>query len=116
MKTIQKKNIPASIAAYNKFGLPRTSVDFMLKYTFHYPEQYKDTLVRYYKLYHKPEYFFSLLEMGAFYSKTDDMLYDVIYYKCTPSQLRMCKQIEMSFREAQPEFDLKPYVLVRGVE
>ena len=48
MKTIQKKNIPASIAAYNKFGLPRTSVDFMLKYTKprEYWEKYKDKAIK----------------------------------------------------------------------
>ena len=70
---------------------------------------------RYYLLYWSPEHFFKCLHDGIV--EHFGIKHQVIYYKCTPESIRSCRQLQLSFREAHPDYGIEPYVLVmKGAE
>lgn len=103
----------SAINAMKTFAVPKSSVAFMITSLWQYPEQYRDTLSRYYKVYWSSRYYQGLFNLGQLYNPKDDMMYYVIYNKCTPTDIKHATQVELSFREAQPEYELQAYVLVR---
>ena len=99
--------------AYLKHGVPSTLVSSMMHKFFSYPPEYLDTLSRYYLIYWSPEYFFEQMQNGLLIHQ--DKEYVVVYHKCTPTKLKNARQVALSFRIAQKEYqNLKPIVLVQG--
>lgn len=100
----------ASIEAYKKYKVPRSILRRMLMEYFQFPSLFQDCLSYYNLKYWSPDYFFSLLKSGQIF--TAGFAFHVIYYKCTPAELRSCPQVILSFRAAQPEYNLPAYVLI----
>jgi len=100
----------SAVEALRKYGVSPTVVRYVLQNQAHIAVEQQDLLVRYYLKYWEAEYFFNNLHNGTI---TDEgTVYQVIYKHCTPTKVRCADQVALSFRAAQPEYELESYVII----
>lgn len=101
----------ASIDSYTKYGIPRSEVLSTLQRILHIPASHQHTLQEYKLLYTSPDHFFSQVSGGML--TRHDKPYIVIYHQCNRYEcIYHSGQLMLSYREAQPEYNLPAYVLV----
>lgn len=87
------------------------SIEHELINTWKLSEELKKRVSKYYLLYWTPVYFDAIWNEGIITREGVD--YIVVYHACKPADLRKEKQIALSFRRANKEFNLPAYVLVQ---
>lgn len=65
---------------------------------------------KYYLLYWSPKHFFKKISYGTL--EHHGVEYVVCYHKVTVDACKHARQVALSFRQPQPEYDLPPIVLV----
>lgn len=106
----QSSNL-ASIKSYATYGIHRSEVLSVLQRILHIPASHQHTLQEYKLLYTSPNYLFSQVSGGVL--TRHDKPYIVIYHQCTRYEcMYYSGQLMLSYREAQPEYNLPAYVLV----
>lgn len=101
-----------SIDAYKKYGVRPSVLRFSIYNIFYFPEDYKDCLDKYYIVEQFTNLFLSTMKDGM-YEK-----YQVIYHKTDPTRLLRRQDyttVKLSFRVADPIFNIPPTVLVMEV-
>ncbi len=78
------------------------------------PEQFTFTLKDYFCLQWSGKRFSDKQENGTITLGTESYL--VVYKNCTAVSCMKAEQVRLSFRQAQPEYELCAYVLVKIVE
>lgn len=101
---------PVSISSYKKYGITRQNLNYLMTHFHTFPHEFKDCLSKYYLLYWSGSHFQSQLHEGKL--THDNITYDVIYLGCTPENIKFALQIKVSFRMAQPEFNLRPVAII----
>lgn len=104
----------SAISAYQKHGVNRSVVKFLLTKSFSISSLFRDCFKRYYILYWRAEYFLHRTEGTAGLLTQDGLEYVILYHRTTRGKILhyQRKQVILSFREPQPEFGLPAYVLV----
>lgn len=98
---------------FNKYALADKMRNHM-----HIPDNYLQAL-RVYKIVHDVGNCLRHVVDGQFkYTIIRDAtrMYNVIYHNCTPYNAKRAKEIRLSFRAAQDEFNLEPIVLIEIVQ
>ena len=111
---------PSSIEAYNKYGVAPSNLRYAISNHFIFPDSLKDCLTNYFILEWTSNKFLGELHNGtipAIANKGDTVPteFQVIYHKTDPIQLRVCSYVKLSFRIADPVFNLVPTVLVKEI-
>ena len=106
-----------SIKAYNSYGVAPSNLRFMMNNLFYMPEQYKDCLEGYFIQEWLTEEFLSDIKEGSlpYMGRT----YQIIYHKTDPTKLLRRQEhtsVKLSFRVADPVFNILPTVLVMEVQ
>lgn len=104
------------IEVYQKYGITKKQLASLMINIFHFPHQYRDCLSQYYLLHWAGEHFSNTIEEGTIKLSTDPenaTEYLVVYQGCTPYQAKKAKQLRLSFRKPQNDFQLQAYVIVR---
>ena len=112
-----KRNTLNSIEAYNTYGVSPNHLRFMIQNIFYFPESYDDCLSKYYLTVIETHEFVAHMKEGMYDDSYDS--YQVIYHKTDPTKLLRRQdhtEVKLSFRVAQPEFNLLPTVLVREIQ
>lgn len=109
-----------SVTAYKKYGIQPSKLRFMIQNIFYFPEEYKDCLCKYTYDEYNTKSFLSQMKEGMFIVPEDKATrsYQVIYHKTDPTKLLRRKEhtrVKLSFRVAQPEFNILPTVLVKEI-
>lgn len=99
------------IAAY---GCNKYQLADKMRNNFHIPDEFLGALVTYRVEHFSGREFDKLLFDGMIRLK--DVWFAVIYNKCTPYHAKRALEIRLSFREAKPEFNIEPIVLVQIVQ
>lgn len=99
-----------AIAGYKKHGVLKSTVAYMMLNHFHYPEEFKDTLSKYYIIHWRPKYFREQLCDGILVHQSEE--YIVVYHKLSVGTLGKARMLKLSFRAAAPAYSLPAYVLV----
>lgn len=99
-----------SIRAYRKYGVLRSLVHYQMINHFHYAPRFRDTLKTYFILHWNADFTKDQISDGIISLASGD--YTVIWYKLSPYDLHNQKNLRLSFREAQPEYNLPAYVLI----
>lgn len=107
----------ASVTAHNKFGIPRSSLTYMMQNQFYFDKKYSDCLSSYYIIQWECTHMLSEVREGMLLR--DGIAYQVIYHKTDPTRLRRAStkhaasHVRISFRVAAPEFNIPPVALVK---
>lgn len=107
----------ASVTAHNKFGIPRSSLIYMMQNQFYYDKKYSDCLSSYHILQWECKYLLSEVREGMLYK--EGIAYQVIYHKTDPTRIKRAgnkhatSYVRISFRVAALEFDVPPVALVK---
>jgi hypothetical protein len=103
----------SSHIAYQKYGVPRSLVLHLTSRIFHFPLDYQDTLQSYFILRNSgANILATIADYSGFYRKDD---VDYIPIHNTPrGKILSAPQsyYYLSFREAQPEYNIPAYVLI----
>lgn len=101
----------SSIESYKKFGVPRSEVLHAIS-SYPHISGIDQCLSEYYMLYCTPEHFSANQHAGIYYR--DDRQYVIVYEQSLTRwfALNSHNQLILSFRAAQPEYDLPDYVIV----
>lgn len=94
-----------------KYNVSKSEMHSLLINAFHIPVDIavaacKQYFTRKYKLAARP-----IITEGSINYLTHSYL--VVYHQCTPYSVSRCKQLFYSFRQAQDEFNLPAYVLIK---
>lgn len=112
MDTIDTKI--SSIAAVTKYGIPRSSAIYAADniWSIKWDSSIREAFWHYYLLYWDADFFLSKLQEGTI--KRLDRTFQVIYYRCSPIDIQRHKgkQVAISFRVLQPEYNYHPVALV----
>jgi hypothetical protein len=103
----------SSHIAYQKYGVPRSLLLHLTSRIFHFPLDYQDTLQSYYILRSTgANILATIADYNGFYRKNE---VDYIPIFQTPRGKileNVSSYYYLSFREAQPEYNIPPYVLI----
>ena len=117
-KFINNKGIQfGSITAHNKYGIPRSALTYMMQNQFYFDKAYIDCLSSYYIHQWKCGLFLTTIHEGII--EHWGISYQIIYHKTDPTTIakigKQCPaaRVKLSFRVAQPEFNVQPTVLVK---
>lgn len=108
--------ILSSIVAYDTYGVSPNHLRFMINNLYYFPASYTDCLHNYYLKEVDTHEFLTHIKDGMYNDSDRD--YQVIYHKTDPTKLLRRQDhttVKMSFRVAQPEFNLLPTVLVKEI-
>lgn len=108
--------IPASIEAYNQYGIQPSKLRFMVHNLFYFPEDYKDTLTAYFLRVEDTDIVVDAIEEGML--DWDGTYYQIIYSNTDPTKLLRRKkhtQVKLSFRQVDPVFEIAPTVLIKEI-
>ena len=111
-----KRNINNSIEAYNTYGVSPNHLRFMIQNIFYFPPTYDDCLWKYHLKVIETHEFVAHMKEGMYAEGGRE--YQVIYHKTDPTKLLRRQdhtEVMLSFRVAQPEFNLLPTVLVKEI-
>ena len=106
-----------SIEAYNKYGIQPSKLRFMIQNLFYLPAEYKDCLSLYTTVEQNTVDFLANMNDGIF-KMASSKYYQVIYHNTDPTRLLRRQEhttVKLSFRVAQPEFNIPPTVLVKEI-
>lgn len=110
MNTIIEHNTTAS-KAYLIQGIPKSFIHHLCINNFHFPEEYRDTLIKYNILHWSSEHVFNVMKAGVINDGINDYL--IVWDDCTPFTARKCDSLKLSFRKCRKEFDIPCYVVIR---
>lgn len=102
------------------YGCNKYQLGDKMRNNFHIDDAYLPALVTYFiSHWHSPEFKYALID-GTITRKIKDSdpltTFNVIYHNCTPFAAKRAKELRISFRAAQPEFQLEPIALVQIVD
>lgn len=116
MNTLNTSNL-ASIGSYKKYGVTRSVVHWVLQHdrNLNPRHSFYDCLRRCYILYWKGEYILNQMQAGVI--RKDDISYHVVFAPHLSRGILMRGgnrnyQFSLSFRQAQPGFELPAYVYI----
>jgi len=101
-----------SITAYKTYGVTPSTLRFSMYNIFYFPEDYKDCLYHYQATKIATKDFLDTMMSGMYGN------YQVIYHKTDPTKLLRRQEhttVKLSFRVADPVFNIPPTVLVMEV-
>lgn len=103
-----------SIESYNKYGVHRSVLQHIASYLKSVPPEFRDCFSTYYKLYWSRDYLIEQLRDSKYFITKDNKQYYVIWKTSRGTFLNSSEKSQycLSFRDAQPEFDIPPYVLI----
>ncbi len=104
----------ASVVAYKKYGIPRTSIDYIARTHSSIKPDVRDCFKTYFLIYWSSEYVREKITQAQLDYK--GKIYNVIYKGITPREIQLLTeniQISLSFREAQDEYKLPAYVIIK---
>ena len=112
-----------SIEAYNTYGIQPSKLQFMIHNLFYFPVEYNDCLINYHLDIETTQSFLASIKEGRYewwysHDKEDKVSYQVIYHNTDPTRLLRRQEhtsVKLSFRVAQPEFNIAPTVLVKAI-
>lgn len=114
MNTLYNPTTLNSVEAYKKYGIAPSYVRYTINNYFYYPYNMRDTLDKYYIMRWNVGYFLSKIKEGMI--EHQDVEYQIIYHKTDPTKLHRVSgthaQVKLSFRVADPLFNIPPTVLV----
>ena len=105
-----------SIEAYKRYNISPSNLRFMIQNIFYFPQGYKDALTSYHLSIVDTFIFINSIEEGLLCE--DGILHQIIYHNTDPTKLLRRMQytkVKMSFRQADPIFNIPPTVLVKEV-
>ena len=105
-----------SVTAYNKYGVSPSSLRFSIHNIFYFPQQFLPCLRRYFIQEVPTVDFLTYMQDGML--SWNNINYQVIYHKTDPTRLLRRKEhttVKLSFRLADPIFNIPPTVLVMEV-
>ena len=104
-----------SIDCIKKYGVPRSTIQYMGRKAFKIPENIRDCFSKYYLLSWNSAHLFANLICerpdSGLYIRHQDINYVVVFTK-TRDRLQKQTNVWLSFRQAQPEFNIPAYVLI----
>ncbi len=106
-----------SIEAYKQYGIQPSKLRFMVNNLFYMPEEYKDCLEVYVLSEEYTTDFLSNIKDGMYLTISES--YQIIYHKTDPTKLLRRAEytsVKLSFRVADPIFNIIPTVLVMEIK
>lgn len=101
----------SAASVVSKYGVAKSTADFMTYKHWHIAEDWRDIFLRYYILRWQPEYFQAALKDGTL--EREGVIYQVVYHNCDSVMVaRTQYSLLLSFRELQEEYKMQPVVLV----
>jgi len=103
---------------YKRYGITPSKLRYMIDNHFYFPEQYKDCLSHYRMSQTSTARFLTSILEGTIIPLREGITYQIIYHQTDPTRLKRraaYTSVKLSFRVAQPEFDIIPTVLVKEV-
>lgn len=107
-----KINMTATIktGSFTKYQLADQMRNYM-----HIDDKYLEGLAVYQMIHFSGKSLKLSLNDGQVYCHKSNMFHSVIYHNCTPYHAKRAVEVRLSFRCAQPEYNLEPIVLVEIV-
>lgn len=97
-------------------GISRNMIQHVMLNIFHPGQDYRECFT-YLRIQYMPgSTFISYLRDGRLAYPFRDQTYAIIYQGCTPYHVKRAHEIVCSYREAIPELNLEPVVIVRIVK
>ena len=91
--------------------IKKSEVRYSILNDFHVPKKLIKSLKTYLVLHWESDFLFSIIEDGTV--ERDGIDYIAIFHRCTYYQAKHSKQVHVSFREPNKEFELPAYVLIK---
>lgn len=112
------REAPTSIIAYRKYGVSPSTLRYAMYNIFYFPEKYADCMYLIKQDTCDTSPFLRSIKEGMI--QKVDRSYQIIYHQTDPYKLRRRAKhgnshVKLSFRVAQPEFNIPPTVLVTEI-
>ena len=108
----------ASVNCYKKYGVERSLLTYIVHNNFYVTDLYRDCLDTYYILRWQASHMLSSITNGTLVHK--GVTYQVIYHRTDPTRIKRAallthciRYVKLSFRVAQPEFNIPATVLIK---
>jgi len=106
----------ASIDAYNKYTMSRYVLTHIIKNTWSIGPEFQDCLSMYRLMVVPKDKFLKFFKFGQYTHPETRIPFDVVFHKTSRGKLLAddgIQEVMLSYRVAQPEFDIAPTVLVK---
>jgi hypothetical protein len=102
-----------SIESYRKYGVSRNLIRYNSLNEFHIEPNILACFTTYHILHWRAEYTIEQIKEGVI--TREGKSYIVVFNACTRFKIKQSSDAVLSFREAQPEYDLPAYVLIKPI-